>query len=340
MRKKSGFINKRRNSSASFFTKAVSVIKVIKIELLFAILALILSLGQYFQNSINVRINITETWRNGYTSEIRDRVSRFRYLYKKAKADCKDNICQKNLINSIRKIVVTEELYESEIIKDDFISKLIDDEIGAIKRKARDKEATDEYVKFVLKKWRESCREIGGCNEKFEDSVPKMVELNELFKDKRGTGELINVIDSTNIETIKQSLKGREPMREEYVEILLKYRNAIIECLNTSESVKAVIESKPLPFRITIFYRDTLEGRYRDIIEELKIDLMDFIEVYRESTPNRETEAWYVLTSKESYLNDLVNVVLYFLVFILVLTSVYLIKMRMQKLGYLQEDEK
>jgi hypothetical protein len=136
------------------------------------------------------------------------------------------------------------------------------------------------------------------------------------------------------------SAQYRAETDEDYIEVILKYRNAIIECLNTIEAVKAVIQSKPLPFKVNIFYKDTLEGRYRDIIEELKDGLMDFIVAYREDHSTRETEAWYVLTSDESNLNDFVNVVLYILISSSVLISVYLIKIQMQKLGYLQENTK
>lgn len=336
MRKKSRFINRKRISSASFFDKVVSVIRVIKIELLFAILALLLSLGQYFQNSINVRINITETWRNGYTSETRNRVTRFRHFYKKCKKDYGDKTAKE----SVRKLIEREELFDKDIREDKCIKDLVKDEIDSIKRKERDKKAPIEYIKFALKSWRENCGNDDNCKDKFNDSVRKMFESNELFEGEISADKLIKELDSVDINSLQQKVKDREPTKDEYVEIVLKYRNAIIECLNTAEAVKAVIQSKPLPFRITIFYRDTLEGRYRDIIEELKVDLMDFIEIYRVSVPKRETEAWYVLTSRESHLNDLANVVLYFLIFSIALVSVYLIKMRMQKLGYLQENVK
>lgn len=75
----------------------------------------------------------------------------------------------------------------------------------------------------------------------------------------------------------------------------------------------------------------TLEGRYRDIIEELKAKLMDFITAYRKAHPTRETAAWYVLTSDESDLNDFVNVILYFSIFFTALFSIYLMKTYMAR---------
>jgi len=287
MRKKPKFINKKGGSSASFFDKLASVIKVIRIELLITVLALIVSLGQYFQNSINVRINITRTWREGYTSENRDRVNRFIYSWNKWKSECLEEEgenCEEKIKETIGIFAFNDKLFEGTIKNNSFIEKLVDSEIKAIQRKEN--------------------LEITNPNANSAQNSPRRINDND------------------------------------YIEIVLKYRNAIIESLNTMEAVKAVIQSKPLPFKVNIFYKDTLEGRYRDIIEELKEKLMDFIVAYREAHPNRETEAWYVLTSDESNLNDFVNVVLYFLVFSAVLTSVYLIKIHIQKLGYLQENAK
>lgn len=287
MRKKPKFINKKGNSPASFFDKLALAIKVVRIELLITLLALIVSLGQYFQNSINVRINITRTWREGYTSENRDRVNRFIYSWNKWKSDCFENEgdnCEEQIKEAINIFAFNENLFEGTIKDNSFIKKLVENEIKATPR-----------------------------------------EKN---------------LDKTDRNTKPAQSSSRETTNNDYIEIILKYRNAIIESLNTMEAVKAVIQSKPLPFKVNIFYKDTLEGRYRDIIEELKEKLMDFIVAYREAHPNRETEAWYVLTSDESYLNDIVNVVLYFLVFSAVLTSVYLIKIQIQKLGYLEENAK
>lgn len=288
MRRNKKSLSKKGSSSASFFDKLVSVVKVIRLELLITFTGLILTLGQYFQNSINVRINITGTWRMGYTSENRDRVNRFIYYWEKWKAKCSEKEpgdCQGKLREAIEILTANKKLFEVTIKDNPIIEDLVNNEI--------------EKIKY----------EIEANKRRERAATPTLPPYREI----------------TN---------------NDYIEIVLKYRNAIIESLNTMESVKAVIQSKPLPFKITIFYKDTLEGRYRDIIEELKEKLMDFIVAYRESHPNRETEAWYVLTSDESYLNDFVNVVLYFLLFLAALISAYLIKVQMQKLGYLQENAK
>lgn len=284
MRRNKKSLNKKGSSSASFFDKFVSVVKVIRIELLITFTGLILTLGQYFQNSINVRINITATWRMGYTPDNRDRVNRFIYYWEKWKAKCIEkerDDCDEKLKEAIEILTANKKLFEVTIKDNPIIEDLVKNEI--------------EKITYEIEA------------NKRRERVPNLGPYREI----------------TN---------------NDYIEIVLKYRNAIIESLNTMEAVKAVIQSKPLPFKITIFYKDTLEGRYRDIIEELKEKLMDFVVAYRESHPNRETEAWYVLTSDESYLNDFVNVTLYFLLFFAALISVYLIKVQMQKLGYLQEN--
>lgn len=274
MRRRPTRITPTKSPFVNFFDKAVAIIKVIRIELLIAAITLILALGQYFQNSINVRINITKTWKEGYTSETRDRVTRFNSFWsdwKQTKCE-EDPECQTDLRETIS-IFTSPKLFKGELnlAKNKFIIELTKNEIDAIGRSNRD-------------------------------------------------------------------LQKNPITEEEYVEIVLKYRNAIIECLNTMEAVKAVIEAKPLPFRIPIFYKDTLEGRYRDIIKELTIKLDDFIVSYREVYSQRETEAWHVLTSEESSLNDIVNVAFYFLIFALSLTLIYFVKMQMQKLGIAKQE--
>lgn len=279
MRKSLKAIRKKRRSSASFFDRLASVIKVIRIELLITLMALILSLGQYFQNSINVRINITSTWRTGYTSEIRTRVNKFTHDWNQWKSECLGKAggnCEQLIKDTINIFTSNDTLYGGHIKDNGFVQKLVKNEVDAIRK------------------------ESGAKIPPGTESAP-MPDTDD-----------------------------------DYIEVVLKYKNAIIECLNTIEAVKAVIQSKPLPFKVNIFYKDTLEGRYRDIIEELKEDLMDFIVAYREAHPNRDTVAWYVLTSDESNLNDVVNIALYFLVFSAVLISVYLFKVHMQKLGYLR----
>lgn len=295
MRKTPKAISDKGSFSDSFFDKLVSVVKVIRIELLITLVALILSLGQYFQNSINVRINITSTWRAGYTSETRTRVNRFIHFWKKWKSEECQKIagadCEKATNDAIKIFASNDKLYGGKVRDNSFITHFLKDEVDASIH-AENNRRTNPNT----------------------NSAPNQANTNPTL--------------------------NREITEDDYIKIILHYKNAIIECLNTIEAVKAVIQSKPLPFKVTIFYRDTLEGRYRDIIEELKEGLMDFIVAYREEHLNRETEAWYVLTSDESNLNDFVNVVLYFLVFFAVLISVYLFKIEMLKRGYPQDNAK
>jgi hypothetical protein len=121
--------------------------------------------------------------------------------------------------------------------------------------------------------------------------------------------------------------------RGDYSRAVLKYRDAIIECLNTAEAVKAVIRSRPLPFRRHLLYSDTLEGRYNDIIDELKTDLGGFIRLYRAEFAGRDTPAWFVLTSEESNENDYKVIRYYIFVFLLTLTIIYFIKRLFQQPG-------
>lgn len=256
------------NIDPSIFGRIISVIRVIRIELLFGLLALILSLGQYFQSGIAIRINITSIWREGYTSEIRDRVSKFRHLYhNKWTAGCQDSRCTARADETVRKLVSTKRLLSEDIQGDEYIRELVSDEIALLKYER--KPANGEYT----------------------------------------------------------------PTNEDYVQAALKYRNAIIECLNTAEAVKAVIEARPLPFRRHLLYSDTLEGRYRDIISELKDDLMIFIKSYRDITKGRETEAWFVLTSVESHRIDYIVAGVLILVLILILTVVYFVKVKYRRSG-------
>lgn len=321
MRRNKKSISKQGSSLASFFNKLASVFKLIRIEFLISLIGLMLTLGQYFQHSINVRINMTGTWREGYTSETRTRVNRFIYHWNKWKSECLEkegDICEERIKETISIFTSNEELFgissndilfESKIKNNDFITRLVKNEIDAI---GRARKANLDKTNLTTNP---------------EQPAPQVITM-------------ANPASASLGQTNPTQPSPEAITNEEYIEIIFKYRNAIIECLNTMEAVKAVIQSKPLPFKITIFYKDTLEGRYRDIIEELKENLMDFIAAYREEHSDRETEAWYVLTSDESYLNDLVNVVLYVLVFFAALTSVYLVKIKIQKLGYLQENAK
>lgn len=263
---------------ASFIRWLGSIFKLIKYEVLFGILGLILTLGQYFQSGISIRINITSIWREGYTAENRNRVAKFRLLYKQRTEICKQQQCHNTPDESVYNLASSAKLFKEDFIKgDEFIRTLVSDEI--------------ELLRIERKV---SC-----------DKTP---EVEKQTTDKFCIGN------------------------EDYIKAALKYRNAIIETLNTAEAVKAVIESRPLPLRQHILYSDTLEGRYKDIIQELTSDLGSFIHIYRALQP-RETPAWFVLTSEESQENVYIVIWSYIYVLILILTIVYLLKRQFERSG-------
>jgi hypothetical protein len=291
--------NEQPQTKQTFLTRVASVFKLIKFELLIGSLALILSLGQYFQSGISIRINITSIWREGYTAETRDRVSKFRYWYEKWTEYCKNNSCQGTPDASVRKLASAKELFNKGVHQDILIQDLISDEIALLKLE----------------------RSLSGKEKSVSEGKPTT-------EAGAANGEPTTTTSATN-----DSCITNDPCitNEDYVRAALKYRNAIIECLNTAEAVKAVIQSRPLPFRKHLLYSDTLEGRYNDIIDELTTDLGSFIRIYREVTPGRETPAWFVLTNEESNRNDYYVIRSYIFVFILVLTIIYFLKRLFQQ---------
>ncbi len=246
----------------------VSAVNFFKLELVIGLAALTLSLGQYFQSGISVRITVTNTWRDGYTSEIRNRVSKFRYLYnKKWIPSCKnDNNCI-NLVNaSVEKIVDPQKYYNENLENDVYIKELVSDELDT-----------------------------------------------QLFS------------DTVNGESLSDANKKTQK-KQAIIAAILNYRNSIIEALNTFETVKAVIDARPL-YRWHILYSDTLEDRYKDTINESKRDLEIFIKIYRQVF-SRNTPAWKVLTEEESKTNDYFTYLVYIIMLVLILSVVYLIKER------------
>lgn len=228
--------------------------KLIRFELLTGLLGLALALGQYFYSSINTRMTIANIWRDGYTADNRNRVAKFRHLYKTWKFSYEHGNGEPDPDETVRRLVYMSLLYDKSFpLKDDKnITELVSDEIA-----------------------------------------------------------LIN---------------GRSPTNEDYISATLKYRNAIIESLNTMEAVKAVIEARPLPFFKSIVYPDTLGGRYQDVIIETRRDLKSFINHYREMTKERKTPAWYVLTNEESYAPDYVFAGILLLILLATLILVYVAK--------------
>jgi hypothetical protein len=237
-----------------FLNGLASAIKVVKLELLFGLVALILSLGQYFYSSINTRMTIANIWRDGYTSDIRNRVTKYRHLSKVWQERYALDNHELNPDETVRRLVYPKLLYsrDSPIQNDKHIAELVADEIALI--------------------------------------------------------------------------RDRQPTNDDYINAALKYRNAIIECLNTMEAVKAVVEARPLPFDKDILYSNTLGGRYKDIIAETKDDLLSFIHHYREMTKGRETVAWFVLTNEESFRYHYFLAGALFLVLLVILFLVYLAK--------------
>jgi hypothetical protein len=94
------------------------------------------------------------------------------------------------------------------------------------------------------------------------------------------------------------------------IEIIAKireFRNAIIGCLNTMEAIKAVIESKPVLFRLGIFNTESPELRYEGFISQYTRELRPFIDEYRKSNDRpEELKAWVVLTAEQSYTGTIV----------------------------------
>lgn len=243
----------------SLFKRFGSAIKVIKAEILVGVLGLILALGQYFHSSVTVRISVAETWRDGYTSEIRDHMSKFRFLYKKWEQNCgNDQQCLKELGESMDKLTHTSELYTVNLGEDKYIFELI-------------------------------------C----EEAVPE------------------------NCKTLKTDRKAS-------LEAALKYRNRLIEGLNTAEAVKAVAESKPF-FHWDIIYSDTLQGRYLDIISEIEKDMRGFIASYRRGTDERKTKAWFVLDRPESNKGTFIIFGSVTAFLILILLIIYYLKIKYRK---------
>jgi hypothetical protein len=225
--------------------KLLFKLRSIRVELIFTALLLLISLGQYFENVINVRVSINNIWREGYTSDNRDRVLKFRYLSK----EWKDEHGEGSLASTVDILVYPDKLFAPGNLKqDEFIRNLVGDEVQ--------KDAADK----------------------------------------------------------------------DYINAALNYRNAIIETLNTAEAVKAVIQSRPWPFRSPLFYWDTLEARYNPVVEDIRSGLDDFIVSYRKSTQNREVEAWHVLTTPESNRSDYFAVAILFGVAILFLFLIYYAK--------------
>jgi hypothetical protein len=200
----------------------------LKSDLVLAALALILAMGQYYQNGHATRIGITEIWKDGYTADTRDRVAKITHHYY---AFWKHN--PEAAADSLDKLLGPAKVFDGRIIRD------------------------DENLRRLL-----------------EDEVNEEEE------------------NQTNNDEADKAKQGR--VNKKYSEAALKYRSAILECLNTLEAVKAVIDGRPLPIR-AMGNPDRLEERYKWLIVQRTNELLPFIYKYREHN-RRPIEAWHILT--------------------------------------------
>jgi hypothetical protein len=200
----------------------------LKSDLVLAALALILAMGQYYQNGHATRIGITEIWKDGYTADTRDRVAKFTHHH--------DTFWVRNpktAAESLDKLIDTAKVFDGRIIRE------------------------DENLRRLL-----------------EDEVNEEEE------------------NQTNNDESDKAKQRR--VNKKYSEAALKYRSAILECLNTLEAVKAVIDGRPLPIRV-MGNPDRLEERYKWLIVQRTKELLPFIYKYREHNP-RPIAAWHILT--------------------------------------------
>ena len=230
------------------------------ISVIIALSALILALGQYYQNGLATRTNIATLWNEGWTDETRTRVTKFRTNSKNWRA--KNG--EQSVLNSLDLLMNAasgEPQTARDILKDENLSMLIASDLQQERQKLRDAKL------------------------------------------------------------------DRELTDEEVVQVALRYRNSIINTLNTIEVIQAVIQTKPLWFRFRIFDSDALEYRYSDTIRELTTDLTPFIERYRATTHGRTTPTWYILTKPSPKFNE--NTSLYIaLLIILALVGRYVFRRR------------
>jgi hypothetical protein len=132
-------------------------------------------------------------------------------------------------------------------------------------------------------------------------SMDILIDPHQVFNaDKiRGDQNLMRLLDDDLKEKARELKTDQQKLTDhDYVAAALKYRNAIIESLNTMEAVEAVIQAKPKLVRM-FGSPDLLEERYSDLITERTKDLHPFIERYR-CHYKRSTEAWHLLTEKET----------------------------------------
>jgi hypothetical protein len=121
------------------YYKLLFSLRVIRVELIITIFTVLLSIGQYFENVISVRVNISSIWREGYKPDIRNRVQKFRLVNDEWK---KRHHLERN--TSVDMLVYPSMLFAPGCLRDDeFIRNLLVDDVP---REAVDK----DYIKAAL----------------------------------------------------------------------------------------------------------------------------------------------------------------------------------------------
>lgn len=119
--------------------KLLFSLRVIRVELIITIFTVLLSIGQYFENVISVRVNISSIWRDGYKPDTRNRIQKFRLVNDEWK---KRHHLERN--TSVDMLVYPSKLFEPGCLRDDeFIRNLLVDDVP--------QEATNkDYIKAAL----------------------------------------------------------------------------------------------------------------------------------------------------------------------------------------------
>jgi hypothetical protein len=142
------------------------------------------------------------------------------------------------------------------------------------------------------------------------ESVDILADQHRIFDGEviRKDKNLLQLLDS-DLEEKWQMLQGqgiRQPVKGgkwgtlsdgDFVDAALKYRNAVIDCLNALEAIQAIINNRPPGIDKEEPMPDRLEPRYQDLINDLVRELHPFICKYNEANP-RPTAPWSNLIDK------------------------------------------
>ena len=197
-----------------------------------------IALGQLYQGGYSTRIGVTTIWKDAYTADTRNRVSKFTVYYKRWES--KDRALAKEsadiLANQYR-------IFDGKVIRENQnLLQLLDSDLE--------------------EKWR-TLQSQGR---------PRPV--------KKGGNE---------------GEKWGDLSDDDFVEAALKYRNAVIECLNALEAIQAIIKNRPTGEATK---PDNLEPRYQDLINDLSEKLQPFVCRYNEANP-RPTAPWNNLIDRK-----------------------------------------